>query len=73
MESGNRLTFNYNIKFMCWVCNGECEGIMLQKFVGQVQSDFHIINWVCPRDNMIPKSVLLCIHTIKTWNNPVRR
>ena len=42
MESGSRLTFNYNIEFLCWDCYGECEGIMLRKFVGQIQSDLHI-------------------------------
>ena len=42
LESGNRLTFNYNIEFLCWDCYEECEGIMLRKFVGQIQSDLHI-------------------------------
>ena len=42
MESRNRLTFNYNIEFLCWDCDEECEGIMFRKFVGQIQSDLHI-------------------------------
>ena len=64
MESGNKLTFNYNIEFLCWNCYGECEGIVLRKFVGQIQSDLHVLNWVCPsRDNM----------NHLTWNNPVSR
>ena len=42
MESGNRLTFNYNIEFPCWECYGECEGVILRKLVGQIQSDLHI-------------------------------
>ena len=42
MESGNRLTFNYNIEFLCRDCYGECECIMLGKFVGQFQSDLHV-------------------------------
>ena len=30
------------------------KALMLQKVLGQIQSDFHIINWVCPRrDNII--------------------
>ena len=52
VESENRLTFKDNIEFLCWDCYGECEGIMLRKFVGQIKSDLHICKLYPSRDSI---------------------
>ena len=54
-ESNQRHCFNYIIKIFYWDFYGECEGILLQKLVGQIQSVL-FKNWGCPsRDNMTIK------------------
>ena len=41
MESGTEIHLITVLNF-CWDCYGECEDILLRKFVGQIQSDLHI-------------------------------